>query len=236
MRALEPAVSIHLWELGADQLPVQRCVTMLAEARGARPEVIARIPLGVRDAGLLELWERWYGADIPCVDVCPFCSETLEFTVCASDLRATARGPDDQDAEPRVVGRLLLRSLTSEDVLAVGLGARAEERLARRALVQVDGSPWAGSLDQELYLELEAALAHMDPLAEILLDLACAACGRPWRALFDIGEHLWHAVSRDALEALYAVDALARAYGWDEARILGLSPRRRRTYLDLVGA
>jgi hypothetical protein len=39
-----------------------------------------------------------------------------------------------------------------------------------------------------------------------------------------------------ASRLLLEVHALASVYGWSERDVLNLSPRRRRLYLDMVGA
>ena len=45
---------------------------------------------------------------------------------------------------------------------------------------------------------------------------------------------LWNDVDRWARALFGTVDTLARAYGWREADVLALSPRRRRVYLNLA--
>jgi hypothetical protein len=35
---------------------------------------------------------------------------------------------------------------------------------------------------------------------------------------------------------LREIDVIARAYGWSEREILGLSARRRQSYLETIGA
>ena len=68
------------------------------------------------------------------------------------------------------------------------------------------------------------------------LALRCDACGHEWVSPFDIGAFLLREVEAWAEGLLREVHALARAYGWSERAILDLSARRRRAYLDLVGA
>ncbi len=57
---------------------------------------------------------------------------------------------------------------------------------------------------------------------------------REWQALFDIAAYFWAELAAEAKRLLREVDALARAYGWREADILALSPRRRQAYLELI--
>jgi hypothetical protein len=79
-------------------------------------------------------------------------------------------------------------------------------------------------------------MAASDPVAEVLLDLRCPLCAHSWQALFDIASFLWMEISAHARRLLREVDALARAYGWGEAEILGLSATRRQAYLELIGS
>jgi hypothetical protein len=92
----------------------------------------------------------------------------------------------------------------------------------------------ANELPNDLLAALAAEMAARDPQAEILLDLTCPACGTPWQALFDVAAFFWAEVAAEAKRLLREVDALARAYGWREADILALSPRRRQAYLELI--
>ena len=72
--------------------------------------------------------------------------------------------------------------------------------------------------------------------ADVELAAACAECGSSFEIPFDIGSFLLREVEVWAGRVLREVHVLAREYGWDETAILRLSPRRRRSYLDLIGA
>ncbi len=77
-------------------------------------------------------------------------------------------------------------------------------------------------------------MAEQDPQAEILLDVACPACGHAWQTLLDIVDFVWREVSAGATRLLEEVHTLARAYHWREADILALSSRRRQAYLEMA--
>jgi hypothetical protein len=77
-------------------------------------------------------------------------------------------------------------------------------------------------------------MAACDPQAEVLLDLNCPACGHGWQALFDVVAFFWAELAAQAKRLLREVHTLARAYGWREADILGMSARRRQFYLEMV--
>ena len=131
--------------------------------------------------------------------------------------------------QPRSAGRRALR------------GRRGGPAAARRALrgggAARGGPVAAGDLTEADVAALAAALAEADPGAELLLDLRCPACGErlagaPRRRRPSSGPR-WR--SRPA-GCCGEVHVLARAYGWREADVLALSPRRRRLYLEMVGA
>jgi hypothetical protein len=88
----------------------------------------------------------------------------------------------------------------------------------------------------ELLVEVEARLEELDPAADLNLDVACASCGHRWTPSLDLGALLWDEIDAYAQRLFAEVHHLARAYGWTEPEILALSPGRRATYLDMVGA
>jgi hypothetical protein len=84
--------------------------------------------------------------------------------------------------------------------------------------------------------EVVERMARADPQAGIEFDFSCPACGQNWQALFDIESFFWSEISAWAQRIFSEIHVLARAYGWTETHILGLSPWRRQVYLNLVGA
>ena len=77
-------------------------------------------------------------------------------------------------------------------------------------------------------------MAACDPLADIRLELCCAACEHRWSLALDPVTFLWARVAEHARLLLREVHTLAWAYGWQEADILAMSARRRQYYLDMV--
>ena len=77
-------------------------------------------------------------------------------------------------------------------------------------------------------------MAQADPQADVQLAIRCPNCGHQWEAPFDIGSFLWTEIHACAMRLLREIHALASAYGWREADILALSPRRRQAYLELL--
>jgi hypothetical protein len=77
-------------------------------------------------------------------------------------------------------------------------------------------------------------LAALDPLAEILIDLKCQACGHAWQSLFDIATFLWSEIRARSRRLLQDIDVLARTYGWTESEILRLGDHRRGLYVQMA--
>jgi hypothetical protein len=79
-------------------------------------------------------------------------------------------------------------------------------------------------------------LAEADPLADVQLAVSCPSCGTRQQVSFDILSFFWTEIEAWAWRILREVHTLASAYGWHEHDILALSPRRRQSYLEMVGA
>jgi hypothetical protein len=177
------------------------------------------LPVGVRDAALLRLWCRWFGATVPCLDTCPACDRDVSF-----DLPVA-----------RITGREALapaggwRCLTTQDLVSVARLAPGDARRALATAVTAVNDP-----DETLEAEVERWLERHDPLARIDIELACAFCSEQWSRPFDIVEHLWSALRRAGQTLLRDIHVLASAYHWSEADILALPPARRRAYIAMV--
>jgi len=89
-------------------------------------------------------------------------------------------------------------------------------------------------LPQAVIEAVVARMAELDEQAAVELALTCPSCGRQWAETFDILAYFWSEIQRWAQQILVAIHTLARAYGWREADILALSPRRRQIYMQMV--
>ncbi len=241
MRPLSTHDLLGVWEAGEDQHPLDRALTILATAC---PELtwdeLATLSIGQRDARLLALRERTYGPRLDAFVECPQCSESLEFDVTVADLRTAE--PDTEETLQLVTNgfELRFRRPHSRD-LAAALECRdprtAHDLLVQRCVLQArrEGAPLAaGELPTDIAAELSRSMSEHDPQAEVLIDLRCPSCRHHWQALFDIVTFFWTELAAHAQRLLREVHALARAYGWREADILGMSARRRRFYLEMA--
>ena len=242
MQGLNPTALLAAWEEGAGQLPLRRAITLLTMAWPERSAAEwAGASIGERDRGLLRLREDLFGPRFDGVAVCPACGQRLQLTFSTHDITVPA---------PALAGRaesLRLESAgyevvyhlpTTADLLAVsdtgdpaGLLKRSVE-VARRGGEVVDPA----QLPDEVASAVSVAMAQADPQAEVRMALACPACSHQWTCLFDILSFLWGEIEDWVQRIVREVHILASAYGWTEAGILALSPRRRRIYLEMVGA
>ncbi|HVK40000.1 MAG TPA: phage baseplate protein [Candidatus Kapabacteria bacterium] len=237
MHALSSEGIVALWEIASATSPLERPSRMLAAALGESVDVIARLPLGRRDALLLELREATFGRRMKGFAVCVGCGERLELELDASTLRAAGEPGERTGGDGSL--RWRLRPISSADVVAAAsLDANAAAgALLERAVVELerDGEPVAiDELDDAMRETIASALADCDPLAEILLDLECPSCATAWSLPFDAATYLHAELATAARRLLADVHAIAGAYGWSEAEILALSPARRECYLEMI--
>lgn len=243
MRRLTAREVLDVWEAGRDQHPLDRALTLLAAAWPGTPRAtLAALSVAERDARLLELRAALLGPRLPAFTPCPACGERLEMTFGADELGAGDALPGPGPWEATVGGmELRFRLPDSRDLAAVAACGSVEEGrrlLAGRCVLEArrDGLPVpASALSDDEIAALGEAMGGAAPHAEVVLALTCPACGQAWSALLDVESFFWAELSARARRVLREVDALARAYGWSEAEILSLPPRRRRSYLELVG-
>lgn len=245
MKALSAGVLLNLVEdlRGLEHTPraVRLCSVVSPELDEAASWAL---PIGRRDAVLAGLRVAQFGGRAECYVECPRCEEGLEFDI---DVLALASSPSDDagtavfgDDTWRVTYRLpssadldVIASLTDADAARVILLDRCVEQI-----VGTDGVSRAtvGDLPAALRDALEDEMSRRDPHGATTVAATCAGCGYAWTALFDVAGYLWRELEAEAGRLLREVDALARAYGWSESEILGLSAQRRGAYLGLAGA
>lgn len=220
MQVFTSAQLLDLWETARTQHPLDRALTILATAApGSTRDALADLSLGERDSRLLQLRTRLLGSRAEGFAECPGCGEALEFPIETGGF-FSGEVATNRDATPRPV--------TTRDLAAIATAPDDEAALA--SLLQRLAAP------NESLENLSAALLAADPRAEILLQVTCPACAHEWQLLFEIAEFFWQELSVLARRLLREIDALARAYGWSEREILGLSPQRRQSYLELIAA
>lgn len=215
---------LGIWERSAGSGPLERAGALLGE-----PD--EDLSLGEENARLLELRQLLFGNELDAVADCERCGETVEFTISAERLLRERRADAGDVLALQIDGHdFSVRVPTSGDLAAVaGEGGldNARAALLERCVL----SP--SQLPELVVAALAERMADADPLADVRLDVACPECGHSWTPTLDVGEWLWHELDAWAHRTLRDVHALASAYGWSEAEILALGPRRE-LYLDLL--
>lgn len=243
------AVLLDAWERSRQRPAPEKPLALLEALQTAGADETVEdpsaLPLGTRDRRLLELRLQLLGSALELTIDCPSCAETLEMTVDARELLDAYGEPGAREAHPRDVSlgdlTVRLRPVNGSDLARAGQAAdsrEAEACLLERCVLEArrDGEPVSvDDFDDEQREALAAALGELDPDAEILLDLSCAACGHSYREPFDVAACVAAEIETHGARLLEEVAALARGYGWREADVLALSRARRRAYLDLLG-
>jgi hypothetical protein len=210
-RALTQAELLSMWEHGQGQRPSRRALALL-------PPDSASLPIGRRDASLLELRVALFGSELSGVTSCPACGEEIELAFDAEEVRREPAADPGDDS---------FRLPTTEDLIAI---EHAEDLETARALLF---ARCAGASDEPAEA-IVARMAAADPQADVQIDTECPACSHRWREPFDIAAFLWTEISVLARRLLGEVHELASMYGWSERDILSLSPARRNAYLEMV--
>lgn len=228
--ALAPQRMLELWEQGAGISPIERALLLA----GTCVDDPASLPIGARDAVLLDLRRATFGDRIDARTTCLSCGEELEFTLSASTLLPLGYASvEDATGIVEHDGRAVhFRVPTSTDILAVV----AEGDAAADALFVRCMGPHGDDADDGLRDAVSRAIAAADPLADVSIALRCPSCGESADVPFDIGALFWAELDAWARRTLAEVDVLARAYGWTERDVLALGPRRRAAYLELAAA
>jgi hypothetical protein len=243
MHPLSAQQLLQIWEIGQQQHPIDRALTLLSFALPGRTvEELVQLSIGQRDAYLLTLRELTLGPQMESYAECPHCQEKLEFSLKVTDLRVvepTAAIPSQHHLKIEDV-EIQFTLPNSQDLAAIAHCPNlttARQALIQCCIQQVSQNGTAIAINQlapAVLDQLSAYMAECDPQAELLLDLVCPACQHQWQVLFDIVSFFWTELSAQAKRLLREVHTLARGYGWREADILAMSARRRQLYLDLV--
>jgi len=234
---------LHAYEEGRAASPGERGLILLGIAA---PEMTAAaraaLPVGRRDAALLDLHERLFGEQAEALADCPRCGEKLETDVPLAAIRAPPVDAATRFALRVEAQEIAYRLPNAGDLAALGadagLGdeAAATRALARRCIFAAeDGEALSDEAEAALAEAIANAVTATDPQAEVVLEFDCPACGCHWAAPFDIVVFLWCRLEGLVSALLREVHIIASHYSWSECDILALSPFRRRRYLELIG-
>lgn len=243
MKPLTAQRIVEAWDRGKKAPAYQRPLALLSVALpDADPADLVDLSLGRRDAMLLDLRSKTFGAALTSYTSCAHCQATLHFELDASEIlaegaqtRGQLAGSVEQDGF-----EIRFRPPTTRDLAATAACGSIDEGrdvLLDRCVVEAtkDGARLPPhELPAELVERVGALIEEMDPLIEVPVNLSCSGCDRETSVVLDIGAFFWEEVAAAAERLLYDVFLLARSYGWKERDILAMGAARREYYLEMA--
>jgi len=234
MRGLTDSEILNFWEGSQSLHPIDQALRLL---RAALPELLfdelAAMPIGRRNAHLIELRARTLGHRWDCFASCTACGEELTF-----DLNLSGVARESLEAEVTEVNvdygdlTLNLRPINSTDLAAIATMTDTDEAcqcLVKRCSARTDVQNPEG-----LAAFVSDHLEKVDPLASTQIDLTCKSCQQTWSETLDVVEFFRNEICYLARQLLAQVHTLANLYGWSESDILAMSRQRRNAYLELA--
>ncbi|MGB6691944.1 MAG: hypothetical protein WBE76_29220 [Terracidiphilus sp.] len=241
MRALAGEAILTAWEKSR-ALPEQEAVlAVLALALTEKPvEELARLPLGERNALLLELRAMTLGRGMEGFAICPECGAQLEFSLDALEL---AKGLRTQPANAVAeFAGYKMRPANTLDLLASSK-AESEEQARSILLARTveanqpeSNDAWLQSQPDTVAVELMDRFEELNAAAEIRVQLQCAVCRNRSLIDMDIARFLLREIAGAARRLMTEIHELAAAYGWSERSIAAMSGARRAAYLEMISA
>jgi hypothetical protein len=224
----DPATLLRAWEAGLDAPPVARGAVML---QAVLETDVLGLPLPALAAIAVRCYEEAFGVHVEGVMDCETCGSRLEVTLRLPDV---VRAPTDTEDTTPPPG-LQVRVPTTRDLLDAEASAHPADTLLDRCVTRRGrtgtGSPVLGQEDRDA---VDRLLERLAGAALPLLRATCPECGSEAVAAVDPTALLAARVEAEVPALLADIAALARAFGWAEADVLALPPRRRAAYLALA--
>ncbi len=257
LRPLNGEDEVFLFETGESLTPaarvtalLARCIVRLGSDLAVTQETVRSLTIGDREALLLHLRLLTFGDRMPCVLTCPAkgCHEKmnldlfvrnllvdpyerldewhdLPLNIRGKDYKVSLRIPNGLDQE------LLAKCAIADSVAAQNLLLQRCVRFGFPEMVDQSG---IDSWPPELVDAIGRKISELDPQAEILLNMHCAACGRAFAVEFDAGSYFYQELSTHISYLYREVHTIARSYHWSQTEILGMTPKNRSIYLTLL--
>lgn len=252
MRRLIGEALLTAWEQTRELSEQEGALALLALGwPGRSTDEFANLPLGERNALLLELRIGTLGLRMDGFVNCPECGAQLEIVL---DARELATGIRTQHTPPaNEIAGYTTRAANTLDLLAAS-AAEDEEQARAILLVRTIGVSKGAfhSLDDlpagarsEQWLRWQPAsvvellldrFQQMNESSEIRVQFDCAVCRNCILIDVDIARFLLREIDSAARRLMTDIHELARAYGWSERSIAGMSAARRNAYLEMLNA
>jgi hypothetical protein len=243
VKALTAQGIVEAWGRGKKAPEYQRPLALLSVALpDTDPAEMIDLSLGRRDALLLELRSKTFGAALTSHAHCTQCKATLHFELDAGEILAESSQASNEltGTVERDGFEVRFRPLTTRDLAATARCSSVDEgreTLLDRCVVEATRAGTAlapHDLPEDLVMAISERIESMDPLIEVPVNLSCSSCEGETSVVLDIGVFFWEEVAAAAERLLYDVFLLARSYGWKERDILAMGAARREYYLEMA--
>ncbi|HYC90887.1 MAG TPA: hypothetical protein VEO54_16840 [Thermoanaerobaculia bacterium] len=246
LRPLDGRDEMFLAEEAEGLSPARRTTALLARCverlggDAVRADDVRALNAGDREALLLHLRRATFGETMASVLHCPHpeCGEAMDLELRVGDLlvhdgasapvhEATIEGHTVRFRLPNGADLEEAATLAAKDVRA------AARHVLARCIESIDGAAPA-SIPKHVAARLPERMSQLDPQAELLLQLTCTKCARPFTAVFDTAAYLFRELGAQRDRLYREIHELAFHYHWSESEILGMTATRRRRYLTLL--
>ena len=242
MQAITTRELLNFWERNLNNTMIQRALDLLCCASPEmKPEVIAVLNIGERDARLMVLREWLFGSKFLNRSQCPVCSEQIEWETDINDIRM--QWPKNDVAPRKYLLKkdgysIRFRMPDSNDLAAVIADAKPEKLFEKIVFdCKFRSKTFAiNQLPEKILEAIDNRIEEENPQADIIMNVRCPNCSHQWEMQFDIVSYLWDEINSWARRILQDIDSIAQAYGWSEQDILNMSPARRQIYSDIVNS
>lgn len=228
------------WERGYGRAPFEQALILMGISfPTSTVDELMHLSIGQRDAVLLALRKKLFGANLSTLANCPECGEAIELSFSVDDISV----PGDERRETLSVEvdgfQIEYRLPTSRDLLVLTRVPRQRriDQLLHQCVSRVRQQEQRiklSSLGQDTQQKISQTIVESDPQADIQLALKCVECEHEWSSPFDVVGYLWSELNTWCQRLLAEVHTLAKAYGWSEPEILALGRWRRQIYLGMV--
>jgi hypothetical protein len=210
---------------------LERCLVRLGPHEPVGADAVRELGAGDRQALLLHLRRLTFGERLECVLACPACEEELDLDLRVEDLLVAPYPdrPPELDAElAGVPVRFRLPTGADEEAAAVAAEEDAASAVAS-VLERCVNEP--ATVSGEVAEAIGELMGELDPQADLVLELTCAACGETASVPFDAGDFFAREIGADRDALLREIHLLALHYGWQESELVAMTTSRRRRYV-----
>ena len=247
-RARQPQTATLVTEV------LSRCVRRLGGISPVPPAVARGLLVADRQYLLLQLRRETFGDLVRASLVCPWpeCGEQVSIDFSLADVPVT-QARDRAQVHTMMLSAPAAGGAPTEVEFRLPTGADQEQlsghveaneaealtlllsRCVRRVGPHSPPGPHrVASLGPLARAEIEERMGQLAPRVEQAMEVACAECGRPFTAPFDIHGFFFGELRTDSAQLYRDVHYLAFHYHWSEHEIMAMTRDRRRTYIDVL--